>query len=155
MVATWGRPSSTTSSDVMAANARSLGDEVSPGDLVLLHDPQTAGLAGPLARRGAHVVWRSHIGIDGQNELSRSAWEFLRPLLADAEAYVFTRSILCAGDDSRRPGVDHPALHRSLLAQEPAARSPRRDERRSARWASSPTTRWAGVSLHPPGWFAG
>jgi trehalose synthase len=78
--------------DVMSANVQSLGDQVSAGDLVLLHDPQTAGLAGPLARRGAHVVWRSHIGIDGENELSRSAWEFLRPFLADAEAYVFTRS---------------------------------------------------------------
>jgi trehalose synthase len=78
--------------DVMSANADSVGDQVGTGDLVLLHDPQTAGLVGPLARRGAHVVWRSHIGIDGENELSRSAWEFLRPLLADAEAYVFTRS---------------------------------------------------------------
>jgi trehalose synthase len=76
---------------VMAANAESLGDQISRGDLVLLHDPQTAGLVGPLARRGAHVVWRSHIGIDGENELSRSAWEFLRPLLVNAEAYVFTR----------------------------------------------------------------
>lgn len=77
--------------EVMSANAESLGDQVGVGDVVLLHDPQTAGLAGPLARRGAHVVWRSHIGIDGENELSRSAWEFLRPTLADAEAYVFTR----------------------------------------------------------------
>jgi trehalose synthase len=76
---------------VMSANAESLGDQVSAGDLVLLHDPQTAGLAGPLAQRGARVVWRSHIGIDGENELSRSAWEFLQPLLADVEAYVFTR----------------------------------------------------------------
>jgi trehalose synthase len=78
--------------DVTSANAESLGDQVSAGDLVLLHDPQTAGLVGPLAQRGCHVVWRSHIGIDTENELSRSAWEFLRPLLADAEAYVFTRS---------------------------------------------------------------
>jgi trehalose synthase len=77
---------------VMSANAESLGDRINAGDLVLLHDPQTAGLAGPLARRGARVVWRSHIGIDGENELSRSAWEFLAPLLADAEAYVFSRA---------------------------------------------------------------
>src|SRR5262249_40879224 len=67
--------------DVMWANAESLGTEVSAGDLVLLHDPQTAGLAGVLAARGAHVVWRSHIGIDGENDLSRSAWEFLAPLI--------------------------------------------------------------------------
>ena len=78
--------------EVMSANADSVGDRVNPGDLVLLHDPQTAGLVGPLARLGAHVVWRSHIGIDGANDLSRSAWTFLQPLLADAEAYVFTRS---------------------------------------------------------------
>jgi trehalose synthase len=38
------------------------------------------------------VVWRSHIGIDGSNELSRSAWEFLGPLLDGAQAYVFTRA---------------------------------------------------------------
>jgi trehalose synthase len=52
---------------VLSANVDSLGDRIGEGDLVLLHDPQTAGLAGPLARRGAHVVWRSHIGIDGEN----------------------------------------------------------------------------------------
>jgi trehalose synthase len=77
---------------VLSSNVDSLGDQIDAGDMVLLHDPQTAGLAGPLARRGAHVVWRSHIGIDGENELSRQAWEFLRPYLAEAHAYVFTRA---------------------------------------------------------------
>jgi trehalose synthase len=78
--------------DVMSANVASVADSVSAGDVVLLHDPQTAGMAGALARRGAHVVWRSHIGIDEPNELTRSAWDFLAPLLAGAEAYVFTRA---------------------------------------------------------------
>jgi trehalose synthase len=77
--------------DVTAANVASLGDQISAGDLVLLHDPQTAGLVAPLSRRGAYVVWRSHIGIDGQNDVSRSAWEFLQPFLHDADAFVFTR----------------------------------------------------------------
>ena len=36
---------------------------IRPGDIVLLHDPQTAGLAAPLARAGARVVWRCHIGV--------------------------------------------------------------------------------------------
>src|SRR5688572_4685147 len=45
--------------DVMSANAESVRDEISRGDVVLLHDPQTAGLVGPFAHRGAHVVWRS------------------------------------------------------------------------------------------------
>jgi trehalose synthase len=77
--------------NVMAANVASIGDQIGTDDLVLLHDPQTAGLVAPLTQRGAHVVWRSHIGIDGENDVSRSAWDFLQPLLADADAYVFTR----------------------------------------------------------------
>ena len=77
--------------EVMLANAESLGAMVKAGDLVLLHDPQTAGLAEPLTSHGAHVIWRSHIGIDGENDLSRSAWDFLDPLISPAEAYVFTR----------------------------------------------------------------
>ena len=62
-----------------------------PGDLVLLHDPQTAGLTGALTRGGALVVWRSHIGVDFQNDVTRAAWDFLRPYLEGARAYVFTR----------------------------------------------------------------
>jgi trehalose synthase len=88
---TLGAPELKHVREVMSDNAENLGADVNAGDLVLLHDPQTAGLAAPLAARGAHVVWRSHIGIDGENELSRSAWEFLAPLIADAEAAVFTR----------------------------------------------------------------
>jgi trehalose synthase len=77
--------------EVTAANAQALTGLVAPGDLVLLHDPQTAGLAGALARHGARVVWRCHIGSDRQSDLSRGAWEFLRPYLAGAHAYVFSR----------------------------------------------------------------
>jgi trehalose synthase len=34
---------------VLAANARSLTARIAPGDVVVLHDPQTAGLIGHLA----------------------------------------------------------------------------------------------------------
>jgi trehalose synthase len=37
------------------------------------------------------VVWRCHIGVDEQNDASRAAWEFLRPHLTAAHAYVFSR----------------------------------------------------------------
>src|SRR5256885_1499846 len=40
-------------SGVLAANAAELVPRVRPGDLVLLHDPQTAGLTGALVRAGA------------------------------------------------------------------------------------------------------
>src|ERR1022692_2224022 len=76
---------------MLAANAAELVTQVRPGDLVLLHDPQTAGLAAALAEAGAQVAWRSHIGLDWENEATRAAWSFLRPHLAAARGYVFSR----------------------------------------------------------------
>ena len=76
---------------ILAANAVELLARVRPGDVVLLHDPQTAGLAAPLAQAGARVVWRCHIGVDWEDEVTRAGWEFLRPHLAAAQAYVFSR----------------------------------------------------------------
>ncbi len=76
---------------MLAANVVELAARVRPGDVVLLHDPQTAGLAAPLAQAGARVVWRCHIGVDWENEVTRAGWDFLRPHLAAAEACVFSR----------------------------------------------------------------
>ena len=76
---------------MLSANAVELLDEIRPGDLVLLHDPQTAGLTEALSRAGARVAWRCHIGVDWHNDATEAAWDFLRPLLTRAEGYVFTR----------------------------------------------------------------
>jgi trehalose synthase len=76
---------------MLAANAVELLDYVKPGDLVLLHDPQTAGLTEYLARAGALVAWRSHIGVDWHNDATEAAWSFLLPNLRAASGFVFTR----------------------------------------------------------------
>ncbi|GAA0808207.1 glycosyltransferase [Spirilliplanes yamanashiensis] len=76
---------------VLADNAAELVDLVRPGDMVLLHDPQTAGLAPWLRRAGAHVVWRCHIGADEHSAVTLAGWEFLRPYLTGLEGYVFSR----------------------------------------------------------------
>jgi len=76
---------------MLAANAVELLERIRPGDLVLLHDPQTAGLAAALVSAGARVAWRCHIGVDWQNDATRAAWDFLRPYLSSAQKYVFSR----------------------------------------------------------------
>jgi len=76
---------------VTAANAEELVELVGPGGVVLLHDPQTAGLTAPLVRAGIPVVWRCHVGIDWRNGATRAAWRFLHPHLAAAQAFVFSR----------------------------------------------------------------
>jgi trehalose synthase len=77
--------------ETLARNTEPLVERVQPGDVVLLHDPQTAGLAPALSSAGAVVVWRCHVGIDVPNQWSERAWSFLRPFLDDAPAYVFSR----------------------------------------------------------------
>jgi trehalose synthase len=64
---------------------------VRPGDIVLLHDPQTAGLVEGLRRLGAHVVWRCHIGRDTTDALTEMGWSFLREFIEHADMFVFSR----------------------------------------------------------------
>jgi len=72
-------------------NIRQFTGMVSPRDVVIVHDPQPAGLVGPLVDMGVPVIWRCHVGLDAPNELTRKAWSFLRPYVAKANALVFSR----------------------------------------------------------------
>jgi len=76
----------------LAGNLGELVPLIGRRDLVLLHDPQPAGLVRPLQAAGVPVVWRSHIGRDVPNEASVAAWEFLRRYVESADAYVFSRA---------------------------------------------------------------
>ena len=76
---------------VMHAEFAELAASAQPGDLVILHDPQTAGLARHFQTMGCHVAWRCHVGIDEQNDNSTAAWDFLRPYLdGHVDHYIFT-----------------------------------------------------------------
>ena len=76
---------------VASANAGPLLDRIRPRDVVILHDPQTAGLAPRLAEAGVTVIWRCHIGNDRPNAEVERGWAFLAPYLRHADAFVFTR----------------------------------------------------------------
>jgi len=75
----------------LAPAGRELVTRVRPGDLVILHDPQTAGLVPVLRARGIPVVWRCHVGADLSDDLVRSAHRFLLPDIQDADRCVFSR----------------------------------------------------------------
>lgn len=77
--------------EILEANARQLLALVRPGDPVILHDPQTAGLIPSLKSRGARIVWRCHIGTDDTNQESLAGWKFLLPYVSAADALVFSR----------------------------------------------------------------
>jgi trehalose synthase len=110
----------------LARNATELLALVRSGDLVLLHDPQTAGLAATLRRAGARVVWRCHVGRDQPNEWTERAWSFLRSFLEDVDGFVFSRAAFAPpwADPARThivpPSIDpfsaknEPMSHRSV-----------------------------------------
>ena len=87
--------------NVTATNAVALLEQVRTGDVVLLHDPQTAGMAPVLADVGVKVIWRCHIGSDHVNAWTEEAWEFLRPHLSSCDAFVFSRRSLRTGLGTR------------------------------------------------------
>jgi trehalose synthase len=75
----------------LAANLDLVRDAVRKDDVVIVHDPQPAGIISSLVELGARVVWRCHIGYDGANEWTERAWTFVHPYVEAAHAYVFSR----------------------------------------------------------------
>ncbi|MGB7588348.1 MAG: glycosyltransferase [Solirubrobacterales bacterium] len=95
----------------LAASATSLARLLQPGDVVYLHDPQTAGLVAAMKELGAKVIWRCHIGVDTPNELVRGARDFLLPYVKPADAYVFSRDQYAwEGLDRERVWLMPPAI---------------------------------------------
>ncbi len=60
-------------------------------DVVVLHDPQTAGMVQRVKAAGASVIWRCHVGKDEADENTDRAWSFLQPYVEQADASIFSR----------------------------------------------------------------
>lgn len=104
----------------LAPSAAALCELVSPGDVALVHDPQTAGLIPALREAGAYVVWQCHVGIDEPNNLARGAWDFLRPAVRAAHRHVFTRSsYLWDGLEKEKLVVIAPSIDAFALKNQP------------------------------------
>jgi trehalose synthase len=76
---------------------------VSPGDIVVLHDPQTLGMAETLVAAGVRVIWQCHLGCVDPNPWTSQVWEFLGDDLFAPDGYVFChpRHVYDALDPSR------------------------------------------------------
>jgi trehalose synthase len=95
----------------LAGNAAEFSARVREGDIVIIHDPQPAGLIRAARNAGAFVIWRCHVGLDRPNDLAREAWEFLYRYVVEADAYVFSReSFVWEGLDRDRIAVIPPSI---------------------------------------------
>jgi trehalose synthase len=91
--------------------AEALRRDVEERDAVVLHDPQSVGMASTLASAGVATIWNCHVGVDEPNDRARDAWSFLRPYVDDTLAQVFSRSAYAwEGLDPDRVAVIPPCI---------------------------------------------
>lgn len=103
--------SADTFQQVSQENAAELRAVVKPGDIVVLHDPQTAGIAPEMKSIGATVIWRCHVGTELESDLRSHAWDFLRPSLEDVDGFVFSRkSLVPDWVDTNRLAIIPPSI---------------------------------------------
>lgn len=97
---------------VSAINMAELEQMVRPRDVVIVHDPQPAGMIPALIALGAQVIWRCHIGQDEVNEQVDRAWRFLAPYIQGARAFVFSRPsyVPATHIDARRVAIIPPSI---------------------------------------------
>lgn len=77
---------------VLASNAENVTDEVREGDVVIIHDPATAGLTRAFHQAGARVIWRCHAATENASEQAAQAWAFLDRYLEDADLVIASRA---------------------------------------------------------------
>ncbi|HKW50373.1 MAG TPA: glycosyltransferase [Candidatus Eisenbacteria bacterium] len=57
------------------------------GDLIMIHDPQPAGLIELCRKSGQNWIWRCHIDLSRRDE---GYWEFIRPMVEQYDAAIFS-----------------------------------------------------------------
>ncbi|MEA2461696.1 MAG: trehalose synthase [Actinomycetota bacterium] len=91
--------------------ASELVSMVAAKDVVLVHDPQPAGLVARLKEKGASVIWRCHVGLDLPTDVARQAWQFLLPYVTQADSLVFSRrEFAWEGVDGSKIDIIRPSI---------------------------------------------
>ena len=79
--------------EVSADLCAELKSWVKPQDILVIHDPQPAGMGAKVkAELGMKGIWRCHIGLDQDLPQTRAAWALLQPYVTKYERAVFTAS---------------------------------------------------------------
>ena len=81
-------------------------------DLILIHDPQPAGIIKYIRDHYPQLlcVWRCHIGLDIENDATRSAWSFLDPYITMYDACVFSSPEYIRSSVKHKSATVHPGI---------------------------------------------
>ncbi|MGH9458330.1 MAG: glycosyltransferase [Thermoanaerobaculia bacterium] len=93
-------------------NAEALAKYLLPGDVLVVHDPQPAGLGAMLSRAvlGNTFIWRCHIGLDRKTPATEAAWNFLRDDVTAADHTIFSAPDYIPEFLRGKASIIHPAI---------------------------------------------
>lgn len=113
---------------VLGSQAEQLAARLDPGDVVVLHDPQTLGMAPAFAAAGQKVVWHCHVGTTEDASGPSAVWHALATELSSVDSVVSTlpefapQAVPAARRHVAAPAVDpHSAGNRALSRSEVTA----------------------------------
>jgi trehalose synthase len=97
--------------EVLAQVPALLERVIRPDDIVVLHDPQTLGLATWAARHARRTYWHCHIGsLTDPAGVKSALWQFFADDLHAVDAVLVTEPAYLAGAPVLRVRVVHPAI---------------------------------------------
>ena len=64
---------------------------IKDGDVVVVHDPQPMPLAAMIKKeKNVSIVWRCHIGLEDDTDITDSVWDFLSKYTDDYDHFIFS-----------------------------------------------------------------
>ncbi len=97
-------------------------DKIQDGDLVVIHDPQPMPLAAMIRKhRNVKTIWRCHIGLEEDNEVTDGVWSFLSHYFDDYDHFVFSLTAYVPESIKEKTAIITPAIdplsHKNRILQ--------------------------------------
>lgn len=84
---------------------------INDGDIVVVHDPQPMPLAAMIKKqKDVPIIWRCHIGLEEDTEITDAVWNFLSPYTDDYDHFIFSIPSYVPGPLKEKTSIIPPAI---------------------------------------------
>ncbi|NAY93056.1 glycosyltransferase [Muricauda sp. JGD-17] len=84
---------------------------INDDDIVVVHDPQPMPLAAMIKKeKDVSIIWRCHIGLEEDTEVTDAVWKFLSPYSDDYDHFVFSLPAYVPKSLRKKASIIPPAI---------------------------------------------